>query len=445
MRFRLQVLCSLFAVCGAFLLPSLVDAQSTYVWTGATSGDWNTASNWNPNGIPGGTAAQGGNPEDIADFNSSSRTSVTVSQSVELGAISFAYGPVYSFQLNAFLQLRHGVLNLSTTTQNSFTTGPGTLDFVQDGDAANSLITNNQDLDFSGTSSAGTAQITNNAGGTVYFSNSASAAQAVIYNGGTVDYSYMTAPSTLGSIADGIASAKIFLGGQTLSIGSLNYTQTIDGSIADGGFEGGAGGSLTKVGTGFLQLTGACTYTGKTTVQQGLLEVDGTLASPETLVDTGATLAGAGHIGDLVAQAGSYIIPGDIYNPSTSPPNTTLTAGRLLCAATPTVETRIGNVGSATHGDYLSLNSPLQSGFCPHLHFSLLSAGLPLTVGDYYLLVLIQGTTDYTAGNIDFDFSYFPSYRQATGSIVVANLGSVSAIYLQLTSLGDEIFGNGFD
>src|SRR5450432_3047444 len=105
MRFRLQVLCSLFAVCGAFLLPSLVDAQSTYVWTGATSGDWNTASNWNPNGIPGGTAAQGGNPEDIADFNSSSRTSVTVSQSVELGAISFAYGPVYSFQLNAFLQL----------------------------------------------------------------------------------------------------------------------------------------------------------------------------------------------------------------------------------------------------------------------------------------------------------------------------------------------------
>jgi autotransporter-associated beta strand protein len=444
MRFRLQVLCSLFAVCCAFLLPSLVDAQSTYVWTGATSGDWNTASNWNPNGIPGGTAAQGGNLEDIANFNSSSRTSVTVSQSVELGAISFAYGPVYSFQLNAFLQLRHGILNLSTTTQNSFTTGPGTLDFVQDGDAANSLITNNQDLDFDGTSSAGTAAITNQPGATIYFTGSASAAQAVIYNSGTIDNSYLTAPSSIGSVADNV-NAKILLGSQTLSIGALNYTQTLDGSLLDGGFNGGSGGALTKVGSGFLQLTGASTYTGKTTVQQGLLEVDGTLVSPEILVDTGATLAGAGHISDLVAQAGSYIMPGDIYNPSTSPPNTTLTAGRLLCAATPTVETRIGNVGSATHGDYLSLNSPLQSGFCPHLHFSLLSAGLPLTVGDYYLLILIQGTTDYTAGNIDFDFSYFPSYRQATGSIVVANLGSVSAIYLQLTSLGDEIFGNGFD
>ena len=266
----------------------------------------------------------------------------------------------------------------------------------------------------------------------------------MIYNGGTVDYSYLTAPSTLGSIAGGV-STKIFLGSQTLSIGSLNYTQTIDGPIADGGFKGGTGGALTKVGTGFLQLTGNETYTGKTTVQQGLLEVDGTLASSETLVDTGATLAGAGHIGDIAAQAGSYIIPGDVYNPSMSPPNATLSAGRLLCAASPTIEARIGNVGSATRGDYLSLNAPLQSAFCPHLHFSLLSAGLPLNVGDYYLLILIQGTTDYTAGNIDFDFNSFPGYRQANGTIVVDNFGSVAAIYLHLADLGNEIFGNSFD
>jgi autotransporter-associated beta strand protein len=422
----------------------LASAQSTYVWTGATSGDWNTASNWNPNGIPGGSAAQGGNPEDIAEFDSASRTSVTVSQSVELGAISFGYGPSYSFQLNAFLQLRHGIITLSTTTKNTFTTGPGTLWLEQDGDAANSLITNNQDLDFSGTSSAGTSTITNQPSGTIYFANSASAAQAVIYNSGTIDNSYLAAPTSIGSIADDPA-AKIFLGSQTLSIGALNYTQTVEGVISDGGFEGGTGGALTKVGSGFLQLTGSSTYTGKTTVQQGLLEVDGTLASAEILVDTGASLAGAGHIGDLVAQAGSYIYPGDVYNPSMSPPNTALSAGRLFCASSPIVEPRIGNIGSATQGDYLALNSALQSAFCPHLHFSLLSAGLPLVVGDYYLLILIQGTTDYTAGNIDFDFNNFPSYRQANGSIDVVNLGSVSAIYLHLTDLGDEIFGNGFD
>ena len=431
---------------GALSFAHVAGAQQAYTWTGATSGDWNTPTNWNPNGVPGG------NPEDQAEFDSSSRTSVTVSQNVELGFISFGYGPAYNFQLNGVLQLRHGILNLSTTTQNHFTTGPGTLWLLQDGDAANSLITNNATtipfnvgLEFGGTATAGTAQITNNATGTVYFINSATAANAVIYNAGNVDYSFMTAPSVLGAAADS-PTAKILLGSQTLSIGSLNYTQTIEGSIVDGGLNGGTGGSLIKVGSGFLQLTGNESYTGKTTVQAGLLEIDGSVASSEVLVDTGATLAGAGSInGNIVAQASSTIIPGDVYNPNTSPPNTALTAGGLLCAASPTIYERIGNIGSATKGDYLSLQTSLQTGFCPHLHFQFASAGLPLTVGDYYLLVLGQGTTNYTAANVDFDFSNFPSYRQANGSIVVDNLGGVWVVYLHLTDLGDEIFGNGFD
>ncbi|MEO8802471.1 MAG: autotransporter-associated beta strand repeat-containing protein [Rudaea sp.] len=418
-------------------------AQSTFVWTGAVSGDWNTPGNWSPNGVPG-SVTQGGNPEDVAHFNGSTRTSVTVSQSVELGAISFAYGPVYSFQLNAFLQLRHGILNLSATTQNQFTTGPGTLWFEQDGDAANSLITNNQDLDFSSTSTAGTAQIVNASTGTIYFSGSSSAASAVIYNSGKIDYSYATVPSALGSVTGGTAS-QILLGGQTLSIGALNYTSTYDGQILDGGFEGGTGGALTKVGSGFLQLTGANGYTGKTTIQSGLLEVDKSLASSEVLIETGAVLAGPGTVGDIVAQGGSSIAPGDVYNPSMSPPNTALTGGRLFCAASPTVQERIGNLGGSTEGTYLILTSALQKGFCPHLHFRLLSANLPLQVDQYYLLVLIYATTDYSPGNVDVDFNYFPSYHQAAGEIVVTSLNSVSAIYLHLTSLGDAIFRNGFE
>jgi len=427
------------------LAASWLHAQQTYVWTGATSGDWNTATNWNPNGVPGGSAAQGGNPEDVAEFDASARTSVTVSASVELGAISFGYGPPYSFQLNAFLQLRHGILNLSTTTQNTFTTGPGTLWFETDGDAANSLITNDQEVDFGDYSSAGSAQITNHAGATIYFTNLSSGAGAEVFNGGTIDFSYMTGPASLGAVAGG-AATQLLLGSQTLSIGALNYTQTIDGSILDGGFNGGSGGALTKVGTGFLQLTGNNGYTGKTTVAQGLLELDSAVASPEVLVETGATLAGVGPVnGSLAAQAGSTIIPGNVYNPSSSPPNTALTIGKLFCAPSPTVFTRIGNVGGATHGDYLALNSSLQSAFCPHLHFSFASAGVPLSVGSYYLLILIQGSTDYSAANIDFDFNYFPGYTQATGAITILSLSGVTAIYLHLSDPGDRIFRNGFD
>ncbi|HEY2394847.1 MAG TPA: autotransporter-associated beta strand repeat-containing protein [Rudaea sp.] len=435
----------LAAAC-LLLAAASLRAQQTYVWTGATSGDWNTATNWNPNGVPGGSAVQGGNPEDVAEFDASARTAVSISASVELGAISFAYGPPYSFQLNGWLQLRHGILNLSTTTQNTFTTSPGTLSFEQDGDAANSLITNNNgNLAFYGTSSAGSAQITNNAGATIYFSNSSSGAGAVVYNGGTIDYSYMTAPSSLGAVAGGV-DTQLLLGSQTLSIGALNYTQTIDGSILDGGFDGGSGGALTKVGSGILQLTGTNGYTGKTTVAQGLLEVDSAVASPEVLVETGASVAGTGPInGSLAAQAGSTIFPGNVYNPSSSPPNTPLTVGKLFCAPSPTVFTRIGNVGSATHGNYLVLNSSLQQGFCPHLHFSLASAGVPLSVGSYYLLILIQGSTDYSAANIDFDFNYFAGYTQATGAITIASLSSVTAIYLHLTDPGDRIFKSDFD
>ena len=420
--------------------PTLL-AQQTYTWTGATSKDWNTASNWNPNGVPGT------NSEDVADFNTAACTGVTISQTVALGAISFGYGPVCSFQVNADFDLKHGILNLSTTTSNTFTIGAGvTAWFAQDGDAANSTIVNNGALEFSGTSSAGTAQITNNAGSTIVLTQSANAANAVIYNAGIIDDSYLTATSSVGGIA-GSGASTIYLGSQTLQIGNLDYEDSIDGPIADGGFNGGSGGALTKVGSGFLQLTGNNTYTGKTTVEQGLLEVDGSLAGGDVVVQTGAVLAGTGSLaGNIAAQAGSSILTYHFYDaPDTASPNTSLSASRLFCAPSPTVYERIGNVGGSTHGDYLKLNASLQQSFCPHLHFSFASAGLPLTVGDYYLLVLIDGTTDYGAGNIDFDFNYFSAYHQATGNIVIVSLSSVSAIYLQLTDLGNEIFGNGFE
>ncbi len=431
-------------VLGAALCcPVLACAQSAYVWTGTVSGDWNTAANWSPNGVPGGSAAQGGNPEDVAHFSESTRTSITVSQSVELGAMSFAYGPVYSFQLNAFLQLRHGILNLSTTTQNHFTVGPGTLWFEQDGDAANSSITNNHVVEFGGSSTAGTADINNTSGGITYFADTSSAPLGLIGGGGTTDYSYATAPAAVGSLT-GFPTAHILLGSQTVSFGSLNSSSAFDGQIMDGGFHGGTGGALTKVGSGILQLTGNQSYTGKTTIQSGVLEVDGSLASPEVEIDTGTHLTGFGTVNNVAAQTGSFIDPGDIYNPHT-PPKKVLSIGRLICAASPTVQERIGNVGGSTMGTYLILNSALQTGFCPHLHFRLSSANLPLQVDQYYLLMLIYGTTNYSPGNIDFDFSYFPGYTQATGEILVSSLSSVSAIYLHLTNLGDTIFKNSFD
>ena len=65
--------------------------------------------------------------------------------------------------------------------------------------------------------------------------------------------------------------------------------------IQDGGNGGGTGGSLTKVGTGTLDLTGANTYTGNTNINAGTLAVDGSLASSSIFVNAGGTLGGNGH------------------------------------------------------------------------------------------------------------------------------------------------------
>ena len=53
--------------------------------------------------------------------------------------------------------------------------------------------------------------------------------------------------------------------------------------ISDGGVAGGTGGSLVKVGTGTLALTGANTYTGGTTISGGTLQLGNNTAGGSIL------------------------------------------------------------------------------------------------------------------------------------------------------------------
>jgi autotransporter-associated beta strand protein len=98
-----------------------------------------------------------------------------------------------------------------------------------------------------------------------------------------------------------------FHGVNNLTVGSNNLSTTFSGVIEDGGF----GGSLTKVGTGTLDLLGANTYTGIININGGALQVDGSISS-NTFVNHGGTFAGSGTVnGNVTNNHAANVSPGD--------------------------------------------------------------------------------------------------------------------------------------
>jgi autotransporter-associated beta strand protein len=174
--------------------------------------------------------------------------------------------------------------------------------------AGSSTITNNGTTSFNANTTAGSAVITTGSGGNVFFFDSSTGGNArfITNAGGTFDMSGLTAAGmTAGSIE---GAGSYILGAKSLTVGSNNLSTTVSGVIS------GPGGSLTKVGTGTLTLTGINTYSGATNVNGGTLEVDGALAnSILTTVNAGGTLSGAGSVGTTAINGGT-LAPGNTGN-----------------------------------------------------------------------------------------------------------------------------------
>jgi autotransporter-associated beta strand protein len=86
----------------------------------------------------------------------------------------------------------------------------------------------------------------------------------------------------------------------TLTVGNDNTSTTFGGVLKNGT----SALALTKIGTGTLALTGVNTYTGTTTVNNGSLIVNGSIASPLTMVNAGGLLGGHGTIGGDLVNSG---------------------------------------------------------------------------------------------------------------------------------------------
>ncbi|MBL6618703.1 MAG: autotransporter domain-containing protein, partial [Reyranella sp.] len=168
-----------------------------------------------------------------------------------------------------------------------------------------------------------TGPTTVNAGGAMLISGIGSiASSSGVTNNGTFDVSGAWAPVSIQSLT---GSGQVNLGGQNLVLS--NASGTFSGTMSDGGFYGGAGGSLTLAGGNFT-FAGTGTYTGGTVVSGGNFTLSGSL------------------IGSLaILPAGSFtIVPGGILSNSGG---TTLNLGQLTNGGTLT--SNLFNAGSTSN------------------------------------------------------------------------------------------------
>jgi fibronectin-binding autotransporter adhesin len=244
----------------------------------------------------------------------------------------------------------------------------GSVYFFQDASAGSATIANGgkSQLSFGGNATAGGAQIGNASGGLVRFADNSSGTGATVANaaGGVVDVSGSTAKTgvELGSLS---GAGAVVLGATRLTVGGLNTSDTLSGTVSDKGSVfaqpgSGTGGSIVKVGAGTLTLSGANSYTGGTTVAAGTLAVNNASGSATgtgaVQILGGAVLSGSGSIAGAVSIAKGGALSAGNGGPGT------LTLGSLSLADGAALNYQLGqaNTVGGPLNDLVNVNGNLQ-------------------------------------------------------------------------------------
>jgi autotransporter-associated beta strand protein len=360
---------------------------TTRVWQGGT-GNWSTAAGWNPNFEPTG------NSDVIIDGNQT----VTVSSGTRAARIvwpGFASGQTGTLNVSAggTLNVKYylavgtngtGIVNLSGGTINSAGINFG-------GNSAALLpvvnITGGA-LNLTGPINDGTGtstlQISN---GTLNLNNNAVAVERFIVNGGSL--LNLNGPVTvknllqLGNVTLAIPNITL-QGGLTLdpagfgvavvnsnlnlsgavrnftiaNIDPVNNDLVVFGNITNGG--------VRKLGPGAMVVSANQAYTGITDIAEGVLIINGSIASSSTTIAGGATLTGATTLNGLVSNG--FLSPGNSAG-------TTTVNGNFTQNATGQVNIELGGATAGVNHDVVQVNGSASLGGT--LNISLLDAFQP--------------------------------------------------------------------
>ena len=463
-RWLITILRALVFGCLALIATALPAAAQDATWAstatvaGPTPGtyDYSAAANWTPATVPSGTAY----------FGASTTTNIVDSYyHTTVGGWTFNAGASnYTFSI-AFLEFQGagivvngGSVTINTTAnvffENSSSAGSAAITnnvdlfFSGSSTAGSATVTNNVDLFFSGSSTAGSATVTNN--NLLSFSQTATGGSARFINGssGNIDLSRLTsAGMTAGSIEGGGA---IHLGSKNLAVGGNNLSTTFSGVLQDGGLGGGIGGSLSKVGTGTLTLTGANIYTGATDISGGALVVNGSIApSSLTTVENGAMLAGTGTVGATQVNAGGTLAAGSgTPGSSMTLASLALQSGALyMVSLNPSTSSFANVTGNASLNSAAQVAASFATGTYVSKQYTIMTAGsitgtFNPTVLDTNLPSGFHTSLSYDATHVYLDLSLFTP-PAGTGSVNQLNVANTIVNFFNTNGSIPLAFGGG--
>jgi autotransporter-associated beta strand protein len=181
------------------------------------------------------------------------------------------------------------------------------------------------------------------------------------------------------------------------------------------------GGSVIKTGSGIQALGGNNIYTGATTVNGGILAVNGSITSP-VMVNSSGSLQGAGNINSsVVISSNATLTPGNFYNATSTPGiltingTTTLSNGSVL-------NINLGGINT-TQFSQLHVNGQLNLGASSTLSVSLVNGFEPLVGAAFDIVNWTTLSGLFTAPSSSFNgrILWNSSLLNTTGVISVAN------------------------